>query len=278
MQIDHQHSSGYALGHSNSELERLMVQSQVLGDLTSEVLRRAGVTVGMRVVDLGCGPGDVSFLAASLVGSSGSVLGVDRSEESLALARRRAARAGLSQVRFESADIATWRPTEPADALIGRLVLMFLPDPAATLRQVVRDLPTGAILAFQEIDTSTARSVPECPLYQSCTRWIGDTLRKSGAEPDMGSRLHSTFRRAGLPHPQLSVGAVAAAGADSPIYDYVAQTVASLLPLMDSLGIISAASVAIDSLAHRLREEAMERDAVLTLPNQVGAWTRIAAK
>src|SRR5207244_1041380 len=91
-------SATYVLGHSDAELERLMVQSRFLGDLTEPLLRQAGVEPGMHVLDLGCGPGDVSFMAASLVGCSGSVLGVDKSCESIRLARERTVQTGFSQV------------------------------------------------------------------------------------------------------------------------------------------------------------------------------------
>src|SRR3982751_270389 len=103
MTIEIQQASIYVLGHSDAELERLMVQSRLLGNLTEQILRQAGLQPGMRVLDLGCGPGDVSFLAASIVGPSGSVRGVDRSHEPIALARERAARAGLTNVTFEVA-------------------------------------------------------------------------------------------------------------------------------------------------------------------------------
>ena len=63
-----------------------MPQSRLSGDSTADLLRKAGVEPGMRVLDLGCGPGDVTLLAASLVGSSGSVHGVDKPPESIALA------------------------------------------------------------------------------------------------------------------------------------------------------------------------------------------------
>jgi SAM-dependent methyltransferase len=81
----------YILGHDRDELDRLIDQARFFGDLTEEVLRRAGVGPGMRVLDLGCGTGDVSFLAARLVGPTGAVLGVDRSPEAVAVAERRAA-------------------------------------------------------------------------------------------------------------------------------------------------------------------------------------------
>src|SRR5262249_50785900 len=66
----------YPWGHAESELERIISTGRYLGDLTEHVLRLAGIDRGMRVLDVGCGPGDVTFLAAKLVGFEGTVIGV----------------------------------------------------------------------------------------------------------------------------------------------------------------------------------------------------------
>jgi SAM-dependent methyltransferase len=81
----------YVLGHSDIELRRLAMQSAFWGELTEEIFRRAGIGVGMHVLDIGSGAGDVAFLAAKLVGPSGSVLGIDRSESAVKRASARAA-------------------------------------------------------------------------------------------------------------------------------------------------------------------------------------------
>ena len=73
----------YVLGHSDPELNRLAMQSAFWGELTEEVFRRAGIGVGMHVLDIGSGAGDVAFLAARLVGPTGSVLSIDRSEDAI---------------------------------------------------------------------------------------------------------------------------------------------------------------------------------------------------
>src|SRR5262245_23674621 len=95
----------YPLGYSEVEFRRLEGQGAFLRDLTEDVLRSAGVGPGMRVLDIGCGVGDVSLLAGKLVGPSGTVLGIDRSLDGLAIARRRSAIAGLHWVRFATADL-----------------------------------------------------------------------------------------------------------------------------------------------------------------------------
>ena len=65
----------YILGHSPEEMRRLEDQARFWGDLTAQVFRAAGLCEGMRVLDFGCGAGDVSFLAAQFVGASGEVVG-----------------------------------------------------------------------------------------------------------------------------------------------------------------------------------------------------------
>src|SRR5215471_14941118 len=119
-----QGSRPYALGYSDSEFRRLERQAEFFRDLTEDVLRRAGLAPGMHVLDVGCGVGDVSLLAATLVGPSGAVLGIDRSAKSVDVARRRAAAAGQVSVHFEAVELDAFSPKQKFDAVIGRLVLM----------------------------------------------------------------------------------------------------------------------------------------------------------
>lgn len=63
----------YVLGHTDRERRRLALQAALLNPLTDSFLRRAGVSAGMRVLDLGCGIGEVTLIAARLVGPHGQV-------------------------------------------------------------------------------------------------------------------------------------------------------------------------------------------------------------
>jgi ubiquinone/menaquinone biosynthesis C-methylase UbiE len=80
----------YILGHSQEEIRRLMLQATIMRPFTERLMRNAEIGPGMRVLDLGCGAGDVSMLAAELVGPSGSVVGIDRNPEVIDLASARA--------------------------------------------------------------------------------------------------------------------------------------------------------------------------------------------
>ena len=90
----------------------------------------------------------------------------------------------------------------------------------------------------------------------------------------MGWKLSSTFERAGLPRPEMSLGAPVGAGRNSPMYMYIAETVRSLLPMMEYYGVASAEEVMVDNLADRLRIEMTTAGAVSAAPCLIGAWTR----
>lgn len=271
-------SRSYALGYSAAEFRRLERQAGYYRELTEDVLVRAGICRGMRVLDVGCGVGDVSLLAARLVGPTGAVLGVDRSPEAIATAAARVRQGGYEgRVRFVAAELDTFEPDGRFDAVIGRLVLMYLPDPVAALRSFAACLRPGGVLAFQEIATGQARTVPEVPLFRQCVHWIVETFERCGFDHDMGHHLYETFLAAGFPAPEMIAGARVEGGPDTFAYDYVAETVRSLLPAGERVGAMTAAEVGIDTLAERLRAEATRHATCIVLPTLVGAWARTAA-
>jgi SAM-dependent methyltransferase len=248
----------------------------MLEELTEDVFRRAGLRPGMRVLDLGCGVGDVSLLAARMVGAQGSVLGVDRAVSSVQTATRRAASLRVANASFETAELTTFEPQQSFDAIVGRLVLLYLPDPAAILRRLSPALRRGGVVAFQEYDMSQVSQVPAGDLFLRVKEWLLAAFAAGGAELDMGTRLYATFLRAGLPPPSMTAATPVACGPSSPGYESVAGVVRSLLPLIEREGIASAAEIDIDTLTDRLREDSVARERVTFLPRVVGAWTSIA--
>src|SRR5262245_40471295 len=97
-------ANGSVFGNSEREVERLATQARVVDPITRWFLREAGLMAGMRVLDVGSGAGDVVFLAAELIGNSGEVVGIGRSEAALTAARARAAARGLRNVSVRAGD------------------------------------------------------------------------------------------------------------------------------------------------------------------------------
>lgn len=270
-----QDSRRYALGYSEGEFRRLERQASLFHDLTEDVLRRAGIKPGMHVLDLGCGVGDVSMLAGALVGPTGAVLGIDRSADAIGVARQRTAAAGQPWVGFAAAELDAFSTERKFDAVIGRLVLMYLPDPVATLMRLRRRLHRGGIIAFQEMAMPLARSVPDSPQFRQGSDWILAAFARAGCEVDMGGKLFATYLAAGLPMPQMIAAAPVEGGPNSPVYDYFADVARSLLAAMERVGVATAADVEIDGMAERLRKDIVARDACIMLPPLIGAWAHI---
>jgi SAM-dependent methyltransferase len=264
----------YPLGHNHDELQRLIGQGRFFGELTEELFRHAGIGPGMRVLDIGCGAGDVSFLAATLVGRDGSVVGVDRSSEAVALAKRRAAEVGLSNVSFVTQELQDLQTEARFDAIVGRLVLMYFPEPAALLRQLLRWVVPGGIVAFHEFDLLGSTSEPHVPLLATALGRLIETFRCLRAEPRMGLHLPRTFQQAGLPAPRTIAHTRIGTADDAAIFEQITGVTRTLLPAMVKTGVATAAEVDVDTLAARLQLAAQLHNATVVAPLFIGAWAR----
>lgn len=264
----------YVLGHSDRELERLSRQGALFSDLTRDLLLRAGLKSGMRILDIGCGVGDVSLIAAELVSRDGAVTGIDPAVEALAIARARLDAYGKTWVRFSQGTLENSEDCSQFDAAIGRFILIHLTDPAEALSGLRDRLRPGAIVSFIEFDLSTAAAYPPLPLLQQCIGWVGEVYRRMGRQLDMGVALYSTFRAAGL-RPQM-VGLTRITSSDDEAgTDFLVESIRSLLPAIIKLGIATEETVGIDTLRQRLLQESALGDHCVFYPRLVGAWATI---
>ena len=265
---------GYVLGDDDPELARLAALSRVYARATADWLDAAGLTDGASVVDLGCGPGDVTLAVADRVGPGGRVVGVDAADRPLRLARQRAAAGGYRTVTFEQADVMTWAPPQPVDAVVGRLVLLHLSDPVALLRRAGDLVRPGGVVAFLDVVLATRAAEPELPLLTAFNGWLTTALARVGVRVDAGLRLAGLFAAAGLPDPVLTTGQPLERGGDALGWAIVAGDVASLLPAFERTGTATAAEVGPEDFEQRLRAQAAAADAVLVNPLLVGAVAR----
>ena len=265
--------AGYQLGSDASELERLDLQGRVLAPSTLTILETAGLARGMRVLDVGSGAGDVSFVAAELVGSGGEVVGIDQSRDSVAKATSRAGERGLSNVRFLVGDIHEPAPDGPFDAIIGRLVLMYVPDPAAVLRTQTSSLSPGRVVVPIEFDLHSARSLPSTPLVTQALSWLVEAFAAAHIDPALGPRLWTVALEAGL-HPRGMIGVQPHFGPDDPDGAAIlAGIVRTALPLIERAGVATAADVGADTLQQRISEELASAGAVFAHPILMSTWS-----
>jgi ubiquinone/menaquinone biosynthesis C-methylase UbiE len=264
----------YVLGHSDHELNRLRAQARFLEPVTRQFLSEAGVTRGMRVLDVGSGAGDVAFLAAELVGETGMVLGVDKASAAVSAATVAARERGLRNVQFREGDPAEMTFEQRFDAAIGRYVLPFQTDPSAMLRGLARHLIPGGLLVFHEPDWTFVRSFPLAPLYERACRWIIDTTQLSGQSWSFLDRTRSVFVGADLPPPTMRMRTfVADASKSREWLMAVGDIVESLLLTMAKVGVATAEEVDIDTFRDRLLQEAISNGSVIVGRSEIGMWT-----
>ncbi|MCC7180318.1 MAG: methyltransferase domain-containing protein [Acidobacteria bacterium] len=269
----------YVCGHGPREIERLALQARIYEAVTRRLLSRAGIGAGFHVVDLGCGGGDVSLLAAEAVGPTGSVLGVDRSADAVAAATARAREAGHAHARFIVAELDAWAPATPVDAVVGRFVLMHQRDPVALVARARRWVRPGGVVAFVESDNAWCQpgrhSRPHSPTYHRIVRSWQGILGAAGAHLDMGSRLGEGFVAAGLPDPSEEVDVPTTGDPASPIFRFAVESLRSMLPLAAASGVPVPAAAEADSLEAALRAEVAALDGTLSAPPAHAVWARV---
>ena len=264
---------GYVLGSTDPERHRLVRQAQALHAVTYDAFRAAGIAPGMRVLDIGCGAGDVAMLAANLVGSAGAVVALDRDPQNLAFARERASQATFANIEFRESDIMHFADTQPFDAIVGRYILLFLPDRVAALRHLLTALKPGGIVAFVEPDFSVPfRSEPHAPLYSKATEWARAVIRASNVNMDSGPGLLRVFHEAGLVRTKMDCRTILGGGTESEVYELFTAVVRSLLPAIEAHKIATREEVDIDTLEQRIRAEAIALGSVLFGYTNFAAW------
>ena len=247
----------YTMGRTQGEEERLILQSQLYDAVTRRFFREAGISSGMKVLDIGSGPGDVALTAAELVGPEGAVVGVDVNPEILETARARAQAAGFTNAEFVAGDARTLELGNDFDAVTGRLVLMYMADPADALKQLATRLRPGGIVAFQEADFTPYRQMynPDTPQTNKLIDWAIGLFEQAGAHIDMGFNLYRAFVEAGLPEPYMHCEYPVGGPKSWAGYQFAANSFRSMLPLIEEFGIATAEEVDVETMAERVRQE-----------------------
>lgn len=160
---------------------------------------------GMRVLDVGCGPGSITRGLAERV-APGEVVGVDLSKDTLEAARRDAAARGLDNLRYEEGSVyALPFPDGSFDVAYAHQVIQHLREREAALAEMLRTLRPGGILAIREVDWDTVAFWPRDPWIDRFVEVHLKTWYRNGGEPAMGRRLRALCNAAGVA--ELSVTA-----------------------------------------------------------------------
>jgi cyclopropane fatty-acyl-phospholipid synthase-like methyltransferase len=229
-------------------------------EFTRRLLADGGIEKGMRVLDAGCGTGDLSVMASELAGDSGEVVGFDISEDALASARRTIEEKRISTVKFIRAEVGKLPGNLGAfDAIIGRRVLMYLDDAAQGIDSLLPHLAAKGKMIFQESDCmASSFCAQSMPLHTEVQGWIWDTVAKEGGDIHIGRLLYSLMKNAGLKILQTRAEAILHTYESGGDLGWVAKMMA---PRMISLGVVTSEEMDADTLEDRLQAELKESGA-----------------
>lgn len=266
----------YFLGNTDAEQDRLIRQAKFLAFGTDRFFREAGIESGQHVLDVGSGVGDVAMLASRIVGPSGKVTGIERDIRSVDRARARAAEAGLKNIRFVQTDIADFSSESTFDAVVGRYILQFLPDPVGVLRRFAKAVRPGGAIAFQENSWKPFLALSEnLPLWSAGVRLMHEAGARFGVNLEMGPMLHKVFWDAGLPAPQMRLEMVLSH--EPEFTRLLSDAILSVRRQFEKFEISIEPLGDLETLQERLQREVASSQTVVPWIPLVGAWCRTAS-
>lgn len=269
----------YPFQSSEDERRRLIAQAELVAPLTKRLFEKAGLTSGMRVLDIGSGVGDVALLAARFVAPGGTVIGVDRDSAQVAFAEQRARADRLTNVRFMAGDFREIEVSPPVDAIVGRLVLMYAADPLDALRRALRNLRAGGVIALQEsvvdYDGPVLIEPLDC-LAAKAVEWFRAGFKHAGVHPRMGMRLFGLMRAAGLePSVDIDMLVPIQQGPEGALFSTLTSVVRSQMPAILASGVATGAEIDIETLEQRLIADAPANGVVGYFNSgHVGVWAK----
>ena len=267
--------SAYVMGHDERERRRLALQASILNPFTEHLLRRAGISAGMQVLDIGCGVGDVSLLAARIVGRSGRITSLDFDGLALKTLQQRASAEVLDNIECVEGNVHDWDSRRRFDAVIGRHILIHSKHPLAIVKRCAGMLQPRGLAVFQEYDFSVIhRAWPPAPLRDG-TMELFDRFFARACCSNMGTRLWPLLVEAGFENPDCRAEYPMDGGPESLYFEWLTESLRSLLPRAIDLGIVTAEEIDIDTFEERLRAENVAAGSCFPAPAMIGAFARL---
>jgi len=264
--------SRYVISGGREGKERLKLLSQVLLPTTFQLLKTAGISEGMKCLDVGCGGGDVTRLMASFAGSEGKSVGIDSDPAILVLAREDAESECLDNVEFRHADASFCQEEEAYDLVYARFLLTHLSEPENCLHAMVRACRPEGVVVIEDIDFTGSFCYPYCASYQRYTELYQQVVQRRGGDPNIGLKLPGILRKAGVEKVQVNVVQPAHTEGDG-------KFIASITMARIADSVISerlATEAEVERVIAGLNDAAADSEFVMGLPRVFQTWGRRA--
>lgn len=153
---------------------------------------------GMRIVEVGCGTGAIAREVADRV-ASGEVVGIDRDEQQLDVARALADERGMANLRFVRGQASALAlPDNAFDGTYCRFLLEHVPDPVAVVREMARVVRPGGWVCAYEWQNGSSAVYPPSPAVEEVWRAVYRLQDLLGGDSAVAPKLYGILRKAGL--------------------------------------------------------------------------------
>jgi ubiquinone/menaquinone biosynthesis C-methylase UbiE len=195
----------YAIRGGKEGKKRLDVLAGVLRSTTVQLLDRVGLVREMKCLDIGCGGGHVAMLMAQIVGPEGRVVATDTDAEILALARKDAEIAKVTNLEFRQSDASACSWTMEFDLAYARFLLSHLHGPENCLAAMVEACRPAGTIVIEDTDFAGSFCYPMCAAYERYKELYQDLVQRRGGDANIGPKLTTMLCRAGIEDIELNV-------------------------------------------------------------------------
>jgi len=223
---------------------------------------------GWTCLDVGCGPGGITGLLSERVGPAGRVIGFDMNMEFLEHARRNAP----SNVEFRLGDAyGSGLPAGAFDLVHMRFVASTAGNPALLLREAIRLVRPGGIVALQEPDGSTLNCYPPNPAWSRLKSILLAAFKAVGADLELAAKLYFLVQQAGLREVQYRTALLGVRSVD-PMIDYLPSTIESLRAAILKHGLLNESDLAAN--LNECRQHLAKPGTAFTMYTLAQVWGR----
>ncbi|MGB6876272.1 MAG: methyltransferase domain-containing protein [Candidatus Acidiferrales bacterium] len=261
----------YIFAAGEAAAERLRLLDRVFNPTTRELLTNLGLAPGWQIADIGCGIGLNAMWMAERVGPSGSVTGIDMSEEQMRIAQANAGTAGIKNAFFrQGTATATGLPRASFDLVYARFLLCHLTNPVAALEEMHALLKSGGLVVCEDFISSTITTYPETRAYLRLSEIYPIMDAKRGVDSNAGAKLHQHFRSAGFRATEIKMELPAfLRGEEKRFWE---MTLREAIPVIVEAGV--AREEDIEQICDEMHTIAEDETILLAVTTVVQAWAR----
>ena len=258
----------YAIRGGKEGKKRLDLLARVMLPTTMQLLNRAGLIRGMKCLEVGCGGGHVAILIAGIVGPEGRVIGIDTDAEILALARKDAEAAKVTNIEFQQQDACACLWREEFNVAYARFLLSHLNEPENCLATVVEACAPGGTIVIEDTDFTGSFCYPPCAAYERYKELYQELVQRRGGDSNIGPKLPAMLRRAGVQGVELNVIQPAHIRGEAKLMAPL--TMSRISDALISEGLVSEGEV--QQILTGLNHAAADCETVISLPRIFQVW------